>query len=38
LARALSPHEIVARTLILSIPLSMLAGALIAAAAFWIWR
>src|SRR5262245_39957569 len=33
----LTPHEIIARTLIISIPLSMLAGALIAAAAFWFW-
>ena len=35
---ALTPQEIIARTLIISIPLSMLAGALIAAAAFWFWR
>jgi len=34
---ALTPAEIVVRTLILSIPLSMLVGALIAAAAFWYW-
>jgi hypothetical protein len=34
----LSPGELVARTLMISIPLSMLAGALIAALAFWIWR
>lgn len=34
---ALTPAEIVVRTLILSIPLSMLVGALIAALAFWDW-
>jgi serine/threonine protein kinase len=33
----LTPAEIVVRTLILAIPLSMLAGALIAALAFWYW-
>jgi serine/threonine protein kinase len=37
-AAPLTPSEIVARTLMISIPLSMLAGALIAAAAFWMWR
>ena len=34
---ALTPAEIVVRTLIFSIPLSMLVGALIAALAFWFW-
>jgi serine/threonine protein kinase len=34
----LTPGEIVTRTLFVSIPLSMLAGALIAAAAFWLLR
>jgi serine/threonine protein kinase len=34
----LTPGEIVTRTLLVSIPLSMLAGALIAAAAFWLLR
>jgi eukaryotic-like serine/threonine-protein kinase len=34
----LSPQELVARTLMISIPLSMLAGALIAALAFWLLR
>ena len=34
----LTPSEIVTRTLFVSIPLSMLAGALIAAAAFWLLR
>jgi eukaryotic-like serine/threonine-protein kinase len=34
----LTPGEIVARTLIIAIPASMLLGALIAAGAFWIWR
>jgi eukaryotic-like serine/threonine-protein kinase len=33
----LTPAEIVARTLILAVPLSMLVGALIAALAFWYW-
>jgi eukaryotic-like serine/threonine-protein kinase len=37
-AAPLSPQEIVARTLMISIPVSMLVGALIAAAAFWYWR
>jgi eukaryotic-like serine/threonine-protein kinase len=38
LSHTLTPNEIIARTLILSIPLSMVAGALIAALAFWFWR
>jgi eukaryotic-like serine/threonine-protein kinase len=32
-----TPAEIIVRTLIISIPLSMLVGALIAALAFWFW-
>jgi eukaryotic-like serine/threonine-protein kinase len=36
--RPFTPQEIVIRTLIVSIPVSMLLGALIAAAAFWVWR
>jgi serine/threonine protein kinase len=34
----LTSQEIIARTLMISIPVSMLVGALIAAAAFWFWR
>jgi serine/threonine protein kinase len=34
----LGSNELIARTLMISIPLSMLAGALIAALAFWVWK
>jgi eukaryotic-like serine/threonine-protein kinase len=34
----LTPTEIISRTLLIAIPVSMLAGALIAAIAFWYWR